>query len=219
MCTCSEYDLELLLTAYAKQSQSKSSAVFLGDTCQDGHATTADQSKPKTMADLVQPLRARADSAHILCRHSLNDKHTTDGTTTGTSRFLSDRLTDSSGEFKISSTTDMSLHKQHWTRTGGVPPDLSYPTSFHSDTLLQSNSLLPGRQKSLEKLTLSLAGWSCKSQEPTSVGVRKQSSEAHVVGTKVKPHQRSLSLQSLESTASGMSRDTVLPMCMGLWQL
>lgn len=129
MCTCSENDLELLLTAYAKQSQSTSSAVFLGGTRRKEHAT-ADQSKPKTTAESVQPLRARADSAHILCRYSLKDRRTRDGTSTGTGHFLSDRLTNSSREFKIPSATDMPLHKH--SRTGGVPSN-STPPTFYSE--------------------------------------------------------------------------------------
>lgn len=164
-----------MLSAYARQN--RSSAVFLG--CEKPAADSDNTHRTLSLTDHSMPVGGP------------NCKVEGDCSVVPSTSIARGRPA------HHSSTTPTPLPTTSW--AGNIQTVYAIPPRY-SEELLRSSPLSSHDQRSLALLTKSLAGWSSRHKESTSRTAKKDTTS----GAKLRVHQRSLSLQSLSSAASGI---------------
>ena len=197
----SEEDLERALGAYAKQSHS-STAVFL-DSSTKPESTTPTSSAPPTSGSTRTRAVLKVSESEQIFRKKKND--TTKSDVKHQESTVSVQNVESSKEQNVPSSSAAPA-RYAWLKEHAVEDDsLTSALPKYSKDMLESSDLPLNSKASLEKLTQSLQSvGNVPSSTSQSGGGRGRRMRTASATARLTPHKRSLSVQSLASTASSV---------------
>ena len=199
-CLYSEEDLERALGAYAKQSHS-STTVFLNSTSKpESNSTTSTSSTPPT-SDLMRTRTGlKASQSDQVLRKRESNTAAESAVKRQESTISVQSIENSSEQNTPSSSAAPSRYA--WLKEHAVEDDsLTSALPKYSRDMLESSDLPLNSKTSLEKLTQSLQSVGKVPSSISQSGGRMRTASATA---RLTPHKRSLSVQSLASTASSV---------------